>query len=450
MKVSLDSSTQLPDALAIDKSRQGFSSQASPNKPVLDNNEAKEVDFSSPNSPKDLARDNRVAGEFEVPSLNEYALHGAPAPDAPVSEAEPKKKKSDLDLFFEKAVYFASGIGVFGGISSSLANAVLGKDSTILKGVNASQNVIARLAIGSSALVQAYNNFRSQSLFKFIGYTYETLLSVFSPFKTFGLHRGLCFMLYHIPEIVSSVRPLEESKSFAHDYSQIASRAKDAFKMLFSADSYSKALQSITKHDEKHEGLLAVLLGAWGSLLSTAGVGLWMLTGDSAKGGLIKGIGEGLVDLFQVAPNHWKRERNFFIGSGLTFLVGTVSETVSKLFGDNPVLANLYFAGTTLGRLQFALSEKNHETEYIAGKGPPGGWEGKETYAGIFNKVKNFMTGKVETISNIARNKLAVVKKLSDNSNIENPALGTVNKARSDYDVENSQRQVQKNFAKAA
>ncbi len=412
--------------------------------PAMDNksnNKTEAIDFSSLASPKDTARDNKVAGEFEVPSLNNYDIHAAndesikdlTVTDTAVANTKAKKEKSPLDLLFEQAVYYASGIGVVGGISSSLANAVLGKNSSTLKAVNASQNVIARLAIGSSAFVQAYNNFRSQSLFKFIGYTYETLLSIFSPFRTFGLHRGLCFMLYHIPEIVSSVKPLEESKSFAHDYSQIASRAKDAFKMLITKDSYTKALQSITKHNAEHEGLLAVLLGAWGSLLSTAGVGLWMLTGNSAKGGLIKGIGEGLVDLFQVAPNHWNRQRNFFIGSGLTFLVGTISETVSKMFGDNPVLANLYFAGTTLGRLQFALSEKNHETEYVAGMGPPNGWEGKETYAGIFNKVKNFMTGHVENIGNMARNKLASVKESVNVNNIE------------DLD-----RQLQRSFAQVA
>ena len=367
------------------------------------------IDFSSPTDSKDPIRNNKVSGEFEVPSLNEYDIH------APENSVVSPQASSDLlkwlDAVFKKAVYYASGVGVFGGIFSSLANAVLGKDSSTLKAVNASQNVIARLAIGSSAFVQAYNNFRSQSLFKFIGYTYETLLSIFSPFKTFGLHRGLCFMLYHIPEIVSSVKPLEKSEGFAHDYSQVASRAKDAFKMLMNKNSYLEAFQSITQHNvskelqEKRDGLLAVLLGAWGTLLSTAGVGLWMLTGDSAKGGLIKGIGEGLVDLFQVAPSHWKRERNFFVGSGITFFIGTVCETVSKWFGDNPVLANLYFAGTTLGRLQFALSEKNHETEYVAGIGPLKGWEGKETYAGIFNKVKNFMTGHVEKINNIAKTK---------------------------------------------
>ncbi len=384
------------------------------------------IDFSSTVNPHEIARDNRATGEMLVPTLNEYDIR---PPEMTEQHQSEKKEPSDLDKFFKKAVYLASGVGFFGGLSSSLANAVLGKDSWTLKKVNALQNVIARVAIGSSAAVQVYNNFRSKSLFKVLGYSYETLLSILSPFKTFGLHRGLCFMLYHIPEIVSSVKPMDESKSFAHDYSQIASRAKDAFKFLMNGDSYKKAAGAIFGNNG-HGDILSVLLGAWGSLLSCAGVGWWMVTGDSAKGGLVKGIGEGLVDLFQIAPDHWNRQRNFFVGSGVTFLLGTICETVSKMFKDNPVLGNLYFAGSTLGRLQFALSEINHETTYQPGVGPQEGWDNKITYAGIVNNIKSFITGKAEKFSSL-RNTLPLMKRAANG-------------------VENAQRQMQKSFAQPA
>lgn len=349
--------------------------------------------------PEDLSKLN---AEVNPDNLDKVLNQEAEA--HPEETQEPSEFVKKLDKVFKKGIFAASSIGVVGSTVSAAANAILGEKSPILKKINSLQDVIARLAIGFSSAVSTYNNFRNKSLFKTLGYGYETLLSIFSKFDVLGLQRGICFVLYQIPEIASSVKPLVKSKNFLHDYSQIAARGQDILKFLLNPDSYSNAIRALGG-DKKHDKLLEIILGAWGGLLSFAGVGWWMLTGDKAKAGLVKGIGESLVDFYHVTPNQFDRKRHFFIGSGLTFLVGSISEMISKQFNDNKVLANLYFAGTTLGRLQFSLSEQNKETSYLPSNkdpakgpvtngGPAEGWESREySYTKLLEQAKGLLSG---------------------------------------------------------
>jgi len=106
----------------------------------------------------------------------------------------------------------------------------------------------------------------------------------------------------------------------------------------------------------------------WGGLLSLLGVGVWGLTGDSRIGGAIKGVGEGLVDLFQVIPKeHWDCKRTNYIRSGFSYITGTTADIASRLLGNEPMLRDICFFFVGIGRWLMSLSKAQREYNYGPG-----------------------------------------------------------------------------------
>lgn len=342
---------------------------------------------------------------INTPAIDSEAIqqvHQAPIPPQDTSKLAKAKnffKDPKIDKIKNQALFITNGFGVGFSFLAAFAGAILGQKSSTVKFLESINQTATRFAIGGSAVVNTLITGFDNDVFSCLGYGVETLLSAFIPFDVLGLSRGLSFFLYQIPEIASTIKPLEESSSWGHNIKQVFERGSEIVKFLFKPDTYTEAYKSLsgslgktyTEDDAKRDKLLEVLLGGWGGIISVAGVLTWLATKSSALGGFVKGIGELTIDFFHITPNQKRRERDFFVGAGYTFLFGSTCEILNRIFKDVPVLRNLYFFGSMLGRMQMSISKSNQEVKYLPEIGPAEGWDNKITYIGMFNKLRSLV-----------------------------------------------------------
>lgn len=270
--------------------------------------------------------------------------------------------ESDNKLF-KKMMSVANGFGIFATGASALSRAVnynASKDKETFFDKLASFAVKGSMGINSAFNV--LNGIEKKSILDTTGFAGELLIASGAPYKFVNLLRGLTFCLYQTPEFLTS--PLVGgkfpiSRTWAENLDVLKDRLPKAFKLLFSADIYKPEMLS------KSAGLIT---GMWGGLLSLLGVGTWGLTGDSRIGGAIKGVGEGLVDLFQVIPKeHWECKKTNYIRSGFSFIAGTVADIASRLMGNEPLSRDISFFFVGIGRWLMSLSKAAGESSYGPG-----------------------------------------------------------------------------------
>jgi uncharacterized membrane protein len=105
------------------------------------------------------------------------------------------------------------------------------------------------------------------------------------------------------------------------------------------------------------------LLASWGALISYSGMLSWPIFGKTTAA-MIKGIGEILIDIYQVAPDHWNCRRYNYIKSGFAFLFGTASDMISKNQNDNRIFLDLNTFLSAVGRYFITLSGDMGERYY--------------------------------------------------------------------------------------
>lgn len=260
-------------------------------------------------------------------------------------EETPKKPMPEwtkhLTSYGNQAAALFSGVAAF-------AHAIGGKNSKTVNFFEKTAEYCNKGSFGVNAIFNAVNGYFDKNIFNILGYSGEFLITTFMPEKIMGLARGLSFPTFQMRNILASVKAFDSPKSFSHEFEMIKERFGEAAKNLFNFSPKN----------------LAMLTGAWGGILSALGVGTWAVTGSTKLGGLIKGIGEILVDGFQVVPLQWKLGRKFYISSGIAFIVGTICETLGRLKGDDPIFRNLYFMGSSIGRMFMTRSNTERESEY--------------------------------------------------------------------------------------
>ncbi|MDA0771489.1 MAG: hypothetical protein O3C63_00945 [Cyanobacteria bacterium] len=296
----------------------------------------------------------RPAGEFELSDFNDPTeLHAM----QPISKIQVKsEKQDDIHLYniLKKSTDFANVINIITNSLSALVNSSRASKNNKL--VNMTADIGAKLSMGINSIFNIYNGHKQKEVFNVAGYLSELVIAMFAPRKIMGLLRGLAFTLYQIPNFVTSMAQTSESKSYGDNFKMVSSRMSLALKKILTLDTY--------KNLSDNFGLLS---GTWGGIFSGAGVLTWLLTGSTKAGGWIKGIGEILVDSFQLGKDHWACKRTNYINSGLSFIMGSLCEMASKQKNNEPVTMALYFVGSGIGRMFMTWSNTNGERNYPVG-----------------------------------------------------------------------------------
>lgn len=316
---------------------------------------SEKLDFSpvmEPNQP--IARRSAAGGEFEFSDMNDFhrPAQDQGDPDA-AAQLRMTDSHSDLYAYLKKGTDAANVLNVVANSISAVVNSSpSGKKH---KWVNNFADFGAKLSMGVNSIFNIYNGHKQKETFNVIGYLSELAIALFAPYNIMGLLRGLAFSLYQVPNFVTSLGKMPQSKSYGENMRMINNRLGLALKKIFQADTY--------KNFSKNFGLLS---GTWGGIFSGAGVLTWLLTGSTKVGGMIKGVGEILVDSFQISKEHWLCKRTNYINSGLSFIMGSLCEMISKQRNNEPVTMALYFVGSGIGRMFMTWSNANGERNYSA------------------------------------------------------------------------------------
>ncbi len=252
--------------------------------------------------------------------------------------------------------------------SANAISAVLNGAAALTSGSSKQKSVVGnveklsewgnKISFGINSIFNAANGYFDKNIFNLVGYSGEFLITTLMPEKIMGLIRGLSFPTYQMRNILSSVEAFDTPKTFTDEANMIKSRAGKAMKMIFTPSTYT--WKNLSKDGGK---VSEMLLGAWGGILSAAGVGAWAVTGSTKLGGWMKGIGEAMIDAYQIAPIQWKTGKKFYISSGFAFLGGSICEIIGRQKNDDPTYRNLYFMGSSIGRMLMTLSNTFRESE---------------------------------------------------------------------------------------
>jgi len=309
-----------------------------------------------------------------------------PEAKATVSEDVSLDKKSavPLDKFFKFALFSSSGIGI---LSCALSTALNSVNKELAEKYQKVQAYVTRMALSTNAIINIYNNLIDKDICKLGGYIYELGVSALAPYDVLGLARGLSFVAYQIPEILSSRGELDKCKTFGENFKMIKNRMATGVSDLFKPEYY--------KDLNKNKNFI---IGGWGGILSGVGVLSWLTTGNQKLGGFIKGIGECLIDCFHLLPDVWDKKKTFYGGAGIAFIGGSICEMVSRQLNNNRFFGDLYFLGSTIGRFCMTASNYNQENTYKPGIGPVEGYDGKITFDNMFKFIPKLVGKKSESV----------------------------------------------------
>lgn len=281
-----------------------------------------------------------------------------------------KNKANEIKKGFEK---FNNGIGI-AGVLVNCATAFLQlffKNNKFVSGLlNKLASYSVSLTMGTNSAYNAYNSFDNKNFCQLLGYGGELLIAALAPYNYKGLLRGLTFTAYQIPQIIGGGGK-KEFTSFADNLSMLKKELPKAIMSLFKKDGYTG--ENIERS-----------VGAWGGLVSTLGVFGWMFGAGDKFAGYVKGFGELLIDIFQVLPKQWSLGKFNYAASGISFIVGSLCEIISRQVGNHPVLRDLYFAGSGIGRIFMTRSNTIGEYKYSPDNPPV-----KATFTEFVDELKN-------------------------------------------------------------
>ncbi len=271
----------------------------------------------------------------------------------PEIKLEPVSKKPDSkseQKGFEKFNFGVNCAGVMVNCFTAFLQLFFKNNKIVSELLNKLANYSVSLSMGTNSAFNVYTSFEKKNLCQLLGYGGELAIAALAPYNYKGLLRGLSFTAYQIPQIVGSGG---NSKfiSFAENFNMLKTELPKAIMSLFTKDGYSG-------HNVERS------VGAWGALVSTLGVFGWMFGAGDKLAGYVKGFGELLIDIFQVLPKQWSLGKFNYATSGISFIVGSLCEIISKQVGNHPVLRDLYFAGSGIGRIFMTRSNTIGENNF--------------------------------------------------------------------------------------
>jgi hypothetical protein len=271
----------------------------------------------------------------------------------PEIKLEPVSKKPDSkseQKGFEKFSFGVNCAGVMVNCFTAFLQLFFKNNKIVSELLNKLANYSVSLSMGTNSAFNVYTSFEKKNLCQLLGYGGELAIAALAPYNYKGLLRGLSFTAYQIPQIVGSGG---NSKfiSFAENFNMLKTELPKAIISLFTKEGYSG-------HNVERS------VGAWGALVSTLGVFGWMFGAGDKLAGYVKGFGELLIDIFQVLPKQWSLGKFNYAASGISFIVGSLCEIISKQVGNHPVLRDLYFAGSGIGRIFMTRSNTIGENNF--------------------------------------------------------------------------------------
>lgn len=290
-------------------------------------------------------------GEYEMPVMDAYDLH---APNQKVQAEELTEQKDNIQKQLELAAHIANGVSIVSSGVTAIGSGISSNDKfkNLLQSFS---SFGAKLSMGVNSIFNIYNGHKQKDIANIVGYAGESLAALIAPYEVLGLVRGATSATYQATNLMANIKPMEESKTYGDYISQFKDRYPKLIKKLFKLDTY--------KNFSKNSGTIT---GGWGNLLSYAGVLGWAATGSTKLGGWIKGLGEVLIDSYQILPEQWGRKKHLYITSGMAFIMGSLSEIISKQKNNDPVTMALYFFGSGIGRMFLTLSNIVGENKYKA------------------------------------------------------------------------------------
>ena len=278
--------------------------------------------------------------KIEIPDLQKNISEIENLHQNPEINLEPNPSKSDSkdeQKGFEKFNFGVNCAGVMVNCFTAFLQLFFKNNKIASDVLNKLANYSVSLSMGTNSAFNAYNSFKNKNLCQLLGYGGELAIAALAPYNYKGLLRGLSFTAYQIPQIIGGGGKKEFS-SFAENFNMLKSELPKAIMSLFTQEGYRG-------HNVERS------VGAWGGLVSTLGVFGWMFGAGDKFAGYVKGFGELLIDIFQVLPKQWSLGKFNYATSGISFIVGSLCEIISKQVGNHPVLRDLYFAGSGIGRI---------------------------------------------------------------------------------------------------
>lgn len=310
------------------------------------------------------------AGEFEMPVMDSYELHAAKP--SKITDTN-KPKDTSFDKYAQMTTHAANSFNIVTSAVTAVGSAV-SKNESFTNFLQGFASLGAKVSMGVNSLFNIYNGHKQKDLSHVIGYGGELVAALLAPYKVLGLIRGMTFSTYQTSNILANIKPMKKSNSYAEYVSQVKERIPTLISKLFKANTYTNIKDNV-----------GVVTGGWGGILSFTGVLGWALSGSTKFGGWVKGVGEVLVDSYQVlTKENWVNKKQFYIGSGLAFIMGSLAEIISKQRNNDPVTMALYFFGSGVGRLLYTISNILRENEY----GPGGPTDKREIFD--IAKILNF------------------------------------------------------------
>ncbi len=288
-----------------------------------------------------IGQDTLVAQEkIEIPDIKVNHTELENLHQNPEINLEPKPSKpnsKDEQKGFEKFNFGVNCAGVIANCFTAFLQLFFKNNKMVSELLNKLANYSVSLSMGTNSAFNAYNSFKNKNLCQLLGYGGELAIAALAPYNYKGLLRGLSFTAYQIPQIIGGGGKKEFS-SFAENFNMLRTELPKAITSLFTKEGYSE-------HNVERS------VGAWGGMISTLGVFGWMFGAGDKFAGYVKGFGELLIDIFQVLPKQWSLGKFNYAASGISFIVGSLCEIISKQVGNHPVLRDLYFAGSGIGRI---------------------------------------------------------------------------------------------------
>jgi hypothetical protein len=279
----------------------------------------------------------------------------------------PQNEHDDLFETFKKATYAANILGTVANGTYAVTQALFGRQGKASVVGEKIASLGTKLSMGVNSAFNVYNGHKQKNFFGTMGYLGELLIAALAPYNITGLLRGVSFTFYQIPNFLSIYNEGEKKSytTYSDNVKDSLNGVKRMMQEIFSSKTYfdKDIINSIRKISSKAE----LLTGAWGGLLSVLGIGSWLVTQNIKLGSFIKSVGEILIDVFQVLPQHWARKKLYYTGSGISFILGSICEMISKQKNNEPITMALYFIGSGIGRILMTQSNINKEFDYPVG-----------------------------------------------------------------------------------
>lgn len=304
-------------------------------------------DFSQPEDarPK-MHQPTRAVGEFEIPILETGNSQNRDLAQVKTNTA---KQRTATE-------YVSFGTNIFSCICNGLA--FVSEVLPFMKGLKPSAAKLANLGtnifLTANSVINTVNRFKDRNLLSMMGYLNDLYVGLFVPHRKKYLSRGPSVGFSQMANVINNLNKKHKFASFTEHLEYV----KAGF--LKAMGNFRNPIANLSKKDNAMSGFV-------GTILSIAGTILWKVTGSEKLGACVRDFGGGLLDIEQVMPYQWLAKRKLYISSGISYIIGTAFDLLSKFSPQlEPPLRYLCFIADCIGKDLQRQSEDRGEMSFAA------------------------------------------------------------------------------------